>query len=369
MPPTNDFVPFCNENTGTNLPTQGAYLSNPALPIGNQPGVASSSLNNKAHRQATTIAAILAQFTTNEIGADMLDNQNSADHSIPAALLGALTATLKRHAPVITPYLTGTGNHNLTYKFQIASGNATAGATYSDGTTTYTVKTTITAATQVDASGAAVPATVSGTLTKTGGTGDATLTYYAYRKPLFLRVRGIGGGGGGGGSGTSSSGGTGGTGGTTTFGSSLLSALGGTGAAGYVPGTGGAISIGSATDIASRNGVGGAAGAFNLANNGGALGAPTPFGGGGSGGAAGGNPGLGALANTGSGGGGGATVAAASSGGGGGSGAYFDVMITSPLSTYAYAIGGGGSVGAAGTSGNAGGLGATGCVIVEELYQ
>src|SRR5665213_2887854 len=111
MPPTNDFVPFCNENTGTNLPTQSAYLANPNLPIGNQPGIASSSFNNKPLRQASTIAAILAQFTANEIGADMLDNQNTADHAIPAALLGALTAVMKRHSPVVTSYLSSSGNH------------------------------------------------------------------------------------------------------------------------------------------------------------------------------------------------------------------------------------------------------------------
>jgi hypothetical protein len=216
MPPTNDFVPFCNENTGTNLPSQAAYLANPALPIGNQPGIASSSFVNKAVRQATTIAAVLAQYVSNALSADVLDAQNSADHAVPAALTGQATASFKYHSPVVTSYLSGSGSHNVTYKFQIATGSATAAATYSDGTTTYTVKTTVASGTQLDATGEAAPAAASGTLTKLTGSGDATITFYAFRKPLYIHIRMVGGGGGGSGSG-SSGGGAGGTGGNTTF--------------------------------------------------------------------------------------------------------------------------------------------------------
>src|SRR5665213_1794322 len=109
MPPTNDFVPFCNENTGTNLPTQSAYVANPNLPIGNQPGIASSSFNNKPLRQATTIAAVMAQVAADYTGADMLDNQNTADHAIPAAIKAAMIAATKRHTPVFTNKTTGSG--------------------------------------------------------------------------------------------------------------------------------------------------------------------------------------------------------------------------------------------------------------------
>lgn len=372
---TNDFVPFCNENTGTNLPTQSAYIANPNLPIGNQPGIASSSLNNKALRQATTIAAVVAQFASNTTGADMLDNQNTADHAIPAALLAALTATFKRHSPVTTTYLSSSGSHNVTYKFQIATGNATIGATYSDGTTTYTVKATIASGTQLDASGGATPAAVAGTLTKLGGTGDTTITYYAYSKPLYLHVRMVGGGGGGAGSGTTTSPGFGGNGGATTFGSSLLTCSGGigggTGTGGGQAGAGGSGgSLGTASGIALDGARGYQAGALATAGtSAGGQGGSSTFGGGGFGGAI-ATAGVAGITNTGSGGGGAGSPAANTfAGNGGGAGSYVEAFITSPLSQYAYSIGTAGTAGTAGTSGSAGGAGAAGLIIVEEHYQ
>jgi microcystin-dependent protein len=76
--PTNDFLPFCPTNTGTNLLTQGEYATSPYLPIGNQPGVASSKLVNKALRQATYIASQIAQFLSDKTGDDILDNATPA---------------------------------------------------------------------------------------------------------------------------------------------------------------------------------------------------------------------------------------------------------------------------------------------------
>lgn len=365
MPPTNDFVPFCNENTGTNLPTQSAYIANPNLPIGNQPGIASSSFNNKPLRQATTIAAILAQFTVAQTGADMLDNQNTADHANPAALLGALTAALKFHSPVTTRYLSSSGQHNLTYKFQTASANATVGATYSDGTTTYTVQTTIAAGTQLNASGGAVPVAIAGTLTKTGGTGDATITYYAYRMPSYLKVRLIAGGGGGGGAGTGA--GSGGAGTGSTFGALAVNGGLGGGTSGSSGGTGGTATLGVGVGL-NFTGAAGNYGTTSNLNIAAGFGGVSPFGGAGSGAAPGGNGGD-AVTNTGSGG-AGAPGNAASYGaaGGGGAGGYIDAVITSPVSQYSWNVGTAGAQGAAGTGGH-GGLGASGVVIVEEHYQ
>jgi hypothetical protein len=373
--PTNDFVPFCNENTGTNLPTQSDYLANPNLPIGNQPGIASSSFNNKALRQATTIGAIVAQYVSNATSASMLDTQNSANHAIPTALLAALTAALKYHSPVVTSYLTGgsSGSHNLTYKFQIASGSATAGATYSDGTTTYTVKTTVASATQVDATGGADPSAVTGTLTKTSGTGDTTLTFYAYRKPLYIRVRAQGAGGGGGGGGTAGAT-SGGAGGNTTFGTTLIVANGGGGGgsrSGTV-GTPGTASLGSGpVGIAiaggyGTSGFGDNATAIFVA---GGCGGNGGFGGGGGAGVN--DVGTPAAANSGSGGGGGGTAAnaGANGGNGGAAGGFVDAYITAPLATYAYAVGSQGTAGTAGTNGGAGGLGGTGALFIWEHYQ
>lgn len=191
-----------------------------------------------------------------------------------------------------------------------------------------------------------------------------------YTRPLnckSIRVRMVGGGGGGGGGGTS--GGTiGGTGGTSTFGTTLLSAVGGDGgnASGGVAGNGGTASLGSGPlGIALTGGTGGG-GQTSSGQYAGGVGAATPFGGAGGNGVSGTN-GTAGIANTGSGGGGGSSGAGAS-GSGGGAGGFIDAIINSPSATYAYAVGAGGTAGSAGASGTAGGAGGAGVIIVEESY-
>lgn len=65
------------------------------------------------------------------------------------------------------------------YTFTISSGNATLGATYTNNGNTYTVAKTVAAGLTVVMTGPAAPA-ASGTLTKTTGTGDATLTFSTF---------------------------------------------------------------------------------------------------------------------------------------------------------------------------------------------
>lgn len=268
------------------------------------------------------------------------------------------------------------------YAFNVSSANATVGATYTNNGNTYTVVTTISAGTQLFVSGAAVP-TGSGTLTKTSGTGDATITFSsnfptaAYTTPAnvtYLEIDMVGAGGGGGGSGNAS-GSTGQTGGASTFGSNILLANGGAGGAGGGLGGGGAggtVSIiTSATVIAviAVSGGNGTEGVFSpAADICGGNGGVGPWGGGGAAltAAAGGN----ASTNSGSGGGGGSIGAASgTTGSGGGAGGYLKALILSPATTYYYAIGVGGTGGAAGTSGLAGGNGANGPIIIKEYYN
>ena len=71
---TNNFLPFCETDTGTNLLSQTDYAASPYLPIGNQPGVASSQLVNKVLRQATAIAAAVAQTACDITGLNMIDD-------------------------------------------------------------------------------------------------------------------------------------------------------------------------------------------------------------------------------------------------------------------------------------------------------
>ncbi len=65
---------------------------------------------------------------------------------------------------------------NGQYYFTITSGNATVGATYTNNAQTFTVVNTIAAQTKLVCTGTGAPA-ASGTLTKSAGTGDATITF------------------------------------------------------------------------------------------------------------------------------------------------------------------------------------------------
>ncbi len=74
--------------------------------------------------------------------------------------------------------------------FVITSGNATAGATYTNNGQTFTVKYTISSKTQLICSATGASA-ASGTLTKASGTGDSTITFSAARtfaQPDFPRA-------------------------------------------------------------------------------------------------------------------------------------------------------------------------------------
>lgn len=75
---TNEILPFTPTDTGTNLLTQVVYAASTQRDIGNQPGIASSKLNNKAIRQATFIAASLAQYISDKTGDNVLDDSNDA---------------------------------------------------------------------------------------------------------------------------------------------------------------------------------------------------------------------------------------------------------------------------------------------------
>lgn len=92
---TNEILRFAETDTGTNLLTQSEYLADSQRPIGNQPGVARSKLVNKALRQASLIAAGLAEYIADNQAnniTDALTPQNIADY-LQAALTGALGVT------------------------------------------------------------------------------------------------------------------------------------------------------------------------------------------------------------------------------------------------------------------------------------
>lgn len=261
--------------------------------------------------------------------------------------------------PEIQRYTSGSGTHKMRYVMEIVAGNAFQGDTYSDGATVFTIAKTISGASilYVDADGD--PNALSGVLTLTSGSGDGTITFKAWRKPIAIEVEMVGGGGGGQGNSTSNGGGTG---GNTSFGSDLIAGGGGGG-----PSAGGTASIsGSWVKIYERTGASG--GTYtNLASSTGGGGGVTPFGGGGFGGSN-NSSGSAAAGNTGAGGGGGGAPNGNSSSGGGSAGAYIRAMLANPASSYAYAVGAGGAGGTAGSS-YAGGNGGSGIIIVKSIYQ
>jgi hypothetical protein len=352
MSVANDFQPVAI-GIGANVESQATYLTDPALSLGQQPGIASSAFNNKAIRQASFVASSLAQFIANQTGV------SASDNGVSAQFLAQLQAAIQIMPPVINAYTaTGAGTWNATYYFFISQYTVapTAGATYTNNGVTYTVSVTVTG-TVFQATGNGAP-TTSGTLTKASGTGDSTITFYSVRAPLFLKVTLVGGGGAGAGS-TSS-------GAATTFGTALLSAGGGAYGTGSTDtgGAGGTSSLGSGpTGVALTGAAGGTASDAVLIAGG--AGGSSVFGGAGGGGFAGASPSNGgsAAANTGSGGGGLGSSTSVAGSSGGGAGGFVCAFITTVLSTYAFVIGTGG------TGGSGGGSGGSGVAFVEEYFQ
>lgn len=79
MPVTNEILPFCPTDSGTNLLTQVEYDAATDRTIGNQPGIASSKLNNKALRQSSFVTSQLAQYISDTLNESVLDNGVDAD--------------------------------------------------------------------------------------------------------------------------------------------------------------------------------------------------------------------------------------------------------------------------------------------------
>jgi hypothetical protein len=92
---TNEILPFASTNTGTNLLTQAEYVSDAQRTTGNQPGIARSKLVNKALRQASLLAAGLAEFI-----ADYQAN-NVTDSRTPQQIADDLVSAILAVSPVV----------------------------------------------------------------------------------------------------------------------------------------------------------------------------------------------------------------------------------------------------------------------------
>ena len=89
---TNNFKPFAIAS-GANVISQADYEALSALAAGFQAGKASSAQINKAIRQSTVMAYVLAQFISDSASVDVLDN------GVPATILANLKAGLTALTP------------------------------------------------------------------------------------------------------------------------------------------------------------------------------------------------------------------------------------------------------------------------------
>jgi hypothetical protein len=137
---------------------------------------------NKYSFQITSIAAEVAPTlsggTIAALGAPLNGTSFTIRLEGGAETVVTLSGTAGDHDTI--PHLVQELNE---YTFTVTSANATAGATYTNNGQTFTVLATIVAGTTLLCSGTGAPL-ASGTLTKTTGTGDATITFSAFSRKL-----------------------------------------------------------------------------------------------------------------------------------------------------------------------------------------
>lgn len=408
--------PTLNQNTSGNAATvtTNANLTGPITSVGNATSVTNNAITLAMMAQAPTLTlqgnntggtANVLNLTASQVNS-MLGSISNPMTTLGDSIYGGASGVVTRLAGNTTTasqYLsqTGTGSASAapvwaSFKYPtqqlfssngtvtgrilgVSSANATVGAVYSLSGFNYTVQQTISGGTTLYVSGGT--ALSSGTLTKSSGTGDTTITVTSFisntatytptsSSVLYIKVRGVGQGGGGGGSGVTASGGSGGGGTATYFGAGIAVANSGGGGntydvGGAGGGGGGTLNLSLCSGIVIQGG-GGQPGMFANNASGGSSGLNPLFGGGIGGGTGSGSAGV----SYGSGGGGAGTNGTSNSTGGGGGGAGgFDIIVPYASSFPYFIATGAGGGGTAGTSGNPGGQAQGGYLEITEFYQ
>jgi len=127
---TNNFKPFAI-GSGANVTSQADYEALAALITGFQAGKASSAQVNKAIRQSSVMAYVLAQFISDSAAVDVLDN------GTPAAILTNLKASMTALTPgrlLNVQIFTSTGTYTPTngtkrIKVRMVGGGGAGGGT------------------------------------------------------------------------------------------------------------------------------------------------------------------------------------------------------------------------------------------------
>ena len=98
----NEFVPFATQ-PNANVYAPGNWSVRPEVSFGYQVGIADAQSVSTALRQATSIASMLAQWTADTGGADMVDDGNVSglEAKFNAALKVVLGASQKQMQPYI----------------------------------------------------------------------------------------------------------------------------------------------------------------------------------------------------------------------------------------------------------------------------
>ncbi len=117
MPIQNDFLPFA-VGSGANVESQTSWVSDSVVAQGFQAGLANSAQANKVLRQATIIAAMIAQFIVDKSG------QPAIDDGTTATLETNLTASINALITAFAANALGSGGTIYTPQFASVMANA-----------------------------------------------------------------------------------------------------------------------------------------------------------------------------------------------------------------------------------------------------